>query len=71
MQKSSLAAPASTSEPHQTIDSSIKDPKESVAPADTKTVTIDASQPEEMKQSLIDKQASQMSKSQITFDPNY
>ena len=49
----------------ETIDS-IKDPTEG-----TKTVTIDASQPEEGKQGAADAQQSQMNKSQISFDPDY
>ena len=43
LQKSSLERPAE----HQTIDSSLRDPKESGA--DGKTVTIDASQPEDIR----------------------
>ena len=50
LQKSSLEKPATISGEHQTIDSSMKDPKDSVV--DGKTVTIDASQPEDIKQSL-------------------
>ena len=48
--RSSLAAGTfpEQSKDRQTIDSSIKDPAQSIA--DTKTVTIDASQPEEIKQ---------------------
>lgn len=49
----------------ETIDS-IKDPTDGA-----KTVTIDASQPEEGKQGAADAQQSQMNKSQISFDPDY
>ena len=58
---------------HQTIESSIRDPRESIdKDQDGKTVTIDASLPEaDKQQSLLGKQQSALSKSQITFDPSY
>ena len=68
--KSSLAGGAVTEQPkdQDTIAStSIKDPMQSI---DAKTVTIDASKPEEMNVAP-EAQQSQMGKSQLNFDPNY